>query len=183
MFERLKGSCFLTLSKNLSDIKILELCARKLSDEYLTQGLEKCTALEQLTLHQANRLSKNGLNTITNLANLKKLQINIRSRGLLKAGDIIDAFSNGNLSNLQYLELTGYIDLGDYELIGIIKRLPKLRSIVCHGCNNVTVTCFRYLFNNYQYLRPLKINGHSVPKSITMFRRQKGIDYKRTYSM
>ena len=178
-FERLKGSCFLILSKKLSGIKILELCARKLSDEYLAQGLEKCVSLKHLKLHQANRLSKNGINIIANLSTLKKLQINIRSRGLLKAGDLGDAFSNGLLFNLEYLELTGYIDLGDHELIGIIRRYPNLRSMVLDGCNNVTSTCFRYIFENYKYLRPLKINGHSAPKSTTEVKNLKYIDNKR----
>ena len=179
-FERLKGPCFLILSKKLSSIKILELCVRKLSDEYLAQGLEKCVSLEQLTLHQANRLSKNGINTVTNLTTLKKLHINIRSRGLIKAGDFKDAFTNGRLYNLEHLELTGYIDLGDHELIGIIHKYPNLRSVVLDGCNNVTLTCFRYLYNNYKYLRHLKINGHSVPKSITRLRNLKLSDKRNS---
>ena len=180
-FELLSKSCFSKLDKKMSSLKILELCVRKLSDECLAQGLSKCSSLEELTVHQANRLSRNGLHAITNLSTLKKLHVNIRSRGLIKSEHFIHAFCEGQLNSLEYLELSGYLDLSDYGIINIIEKYANLnlKSLILDGCNNVSVQCFLYLYKTYVHLRPLKINGNSFPKDYGEMKNLFCIDQKQ----
>ena len=162
-FTRLNKSYFNILSKKMANIKILELCVRKISDEHLAQSLTKCTSLEELTLHEADKLSKQGMNAISNLSTLKKLHLNILSRGLIQPNDLLHPFDDGSLDNLEYLQLTGHLDISDYALIKIIEKHGSLKGLELDGCNNVTVECFRHLHKKYPKLRPLRINNHSFP--------------------
>ena len=94
---------------------------------------------------------------------MKKLQLNILSRGLIQPNDLLHPFDEGSLDNLEYLQLTGHLDISDYALISIIEKHGSLKGLELDGCNNVTVECFRYLHKKYPKLRPLRINNHSFP--------------------
>ena len=166
-FTRLNKYCFNILSKKMKNIKILELCVRKISDELLAQGLSNYTSLEELTLHEANKLSTFGMRTISTISTLKRLHLNILTRSLIKPDDLLHPWvhNDGNLPCLEYLQLTGHLDISDFTLIRIIEKHESLKGIVLDGCNNVTVQCFRYLHKKYPYICPLKINNHSFPIS------------------
>ena len=157
-FMRLSKSCFLALNTKFANLKVLELCIRRLSDEYLVQGFSKCTSLEDLTLHQANKMSRDGIIALCNISTIKKLHISINSRGLLRDSDWYDAFVRGCLDHMETLELTGYIDLNDLSVLDIVKRYSKLKSLKMEGVNNVRVECFQHLCTKFPYLRPLRIN-------------------------
>ena len=167
-FEQLNKPCFQILYKTMTNIKTLELCVRRLSDDCLAQNLARCKSLEELTLHHANRLSKNGIFAISKLHTLKKLQMNVMSRGLLKSEDMIQAFIQGNLDNLELLELTGYLDLYDHGLISIVQRFPNLKCLILDGCNNVTALGRDYLINHCKHLHLLKINGKSASNNYAL---------------
>lgn len=164
-FTRLSRLHFNILTKKMSNIKVLELCVRRVSDEHLAKGLSKCSSLEELILHQADRMSSGGLKSISALTKLKKLHLSILSRGLIKPDDLLNPFvyTDGNLKSLEYLELIGNLDISDMTLIRIVQKHESLTGIVLDGCNNVTAECFRYLYKNYPNLNPLKINNHSFP--------------------
>ena len=157
-FMRLSKSCFLALNTKFANLKVLELCIRRLSDEYLVQGFSKCTSLEDLTLHQANKMAGDGIKALCKISTIKRLHISINSRGLLTDRDWYAAFVDGHLENMEKLELTGYIDMNDYSVLDIVKRYSKLKSLKMEGVNNVGVECFKHLCTKFPYLRPLRIN-------------------------
>ena len=166
-FTRLNRYCFNILNKKMANIRILELCVRKISDEHLAYSLSKCTSLEELTLHEADKLSKCGMRAISTISTLKRLHLNILSRSLIQPEDLLNPFvhNDGYLQCLEYLQLTGHLDISDFTLIRIIEKHESLKGIVLDGCNNVTVECFRYLYKKYPNICPLKINNHSFPRS------------------
>ena len=113
--------------------------------------------LELLSVSFADNMKSRGLASISNLKNLEWLKI--RRGNQLIAPDFVQAFSDGKLKKLLYLDLSECSKLSDLGLITVAKNCPMLATLNLCWCWELTDSSLKFIVNYCRLLINLNLCG------------------------
>ena len=120
-------------------------------DNVFSTNMNKCESLNELSV---NAIGYDALDVITKLKTLKYLNI---FNGLLSEHDLIRAFSNSKLSNLEELAIERCDSLYSEVIPHIARMCPNLRKVDFNCCYNLGLQGVEILLTKLPQLRCLNL--------------------------
>lgn len=166
------ADCYFMLTHTVFALKYLTLDCSILNS-YTFCSILKCKNLEYLCLNYAfNFEGKKFANLWISLKKLKSLKVRFAHN--LKDSNVKDLFESGRdiMKNIEVIDLTGCMQVGDEGLQAIAKCCTALKCLVVRNCIKVTSVlpilnkCNKLEMLNVAFCKNLFLGNHPVPTDL-----------------